>query len=57
MLLESGELTERMIAANASYGLGSGAEEWVSLEQAMVLELFTEEMMENYFTDAHTASG
>ena len=37
MLLERGELAERVRSANAEYGFGKGAEEGVTREQAITL--------------------
>ena len=50
ILLENGELEEKMRAANASYGYGVGAEAGLSKEQAMTLEIFTNGPMRKYFS-------
>ena len=48
MLLETGELAERVRSANAAYGFGKGAEEVLSREQAMTLRVFTSEVLNEY---------
>ena len=47
MLLETGELEKQVRSANAAYGIGKGAEETMSREQAMILEVFTNEMLKD----------
>ena len=49
-LLELGKLQEEMIAANASYGHGVGADTGLTKEQAMTLDIFTGRPLRKYFT-------
>ena len=48
LLLETGELEEQVRSANAAYGFGRGAEETLSREHAMTLEVFTNQALEEY---------
>ena len=43
-----GELAEQVKKANAAYGFGKGAEETLSREQAMTLEVFTSQVLDEY---------
>ena len=49
ILFEAGELEKRMRDINASYEFGQGADEQLSKEKAMTLEVFTNEDMKSYF--------
>ena len=48
MLLETGELAKQVRSANAAYGFGRGAEEALTREQAMTLEVFTNQVLNEY---------
>ena len=45
ILLETGELAKRVRAANAAYGFGRGAEKALTGEEAMTLEAFTNQVL------------
>ena len=48
MLLETGVLAKQVRAANAAYGFGKGAEKALSREEAMTLEVFTSQVLNEY---------
>ena len=48
MLLETGELEKQVRSANAADGIGKGAEETMSREQAMILKVFTNQQLKEY---------
>ena len=48
ILFETGELAQQVRSANAAYGFGKGAEEALSREQAMTLEVFTSQVLNEY---------
>ena len=50
MLLETGELEKQVRSANAAYGSGEGAEETMSREQAMILEVFANQQFKDFMT-------
>ena len=54
LLLETGELAKRVRSANAAYGFGKGAEEPLSREQAMILEVFTNQHLKEYMEKSTT---
>ena len=45
VLLETGELAEQVRSAIVAYGYGKGAQETLSREQAMTLEVFTSQVL------------
>ena len=47
--LDLGNLEKRMKEANAAYGHGVGADMGITKEQAMTLQIFTENQLGNYF--------
>ena len=49
MLLHTGELSNKVLAANKEYGFGEGAEGTLTREQAMTLKVFTSEVLDEYF--------
>ena len=49
ILFENGELEKRMRDINASYEFGQGADEHLSKEKAMTLEVFTMQDLNSYF--------
>ena len=48
-LLETGELETRRRRANSAYGFGQGADPCLTKEQAITLEVFTNQPLANYF--------
>ena len=48
VLLETGELRRRVKSANDAYGFGKGAEGTLTREQAMTLEVFTNQQLTEY---------
>ena len=48
ILLETGELAKQVRRANAACGFGKGAEQALSREQAMTLEVFTSQVLNEY---------
>ena len=48
ILLQTGALTKQVRDANAAYGFGKGAERALSREEAMTLEVFTSQVLNEY---------
>ena len=48
LLLQTGELEEQVRSANVAYGFGKGVEETLSREHAMTLEVFANQVLEEY---------
>ena len=48
MLLETGELAERVRKTNVAYGFGAGAETPLTRDQAMTIEVFTNQQVKAY---------
>ena len=48
MLLQTGELAKRRRAANTAYGFGHGAPKALSREDIMLLEVFTNDVLNEY---------
>ena len=48
ILLETGELAKQVRSANAAYGFGKGAEKALSREEAMTLEVYTNQVLNEY---------
>ena len=48
MLLDSGELTNQVAKANAAYGFRQGSEKPLSREQAMILNVFSSQLLAEY---------
>ena len=48
ILLETGELAKQVRSANAAYGFGKGAEETLTRERAMTIEVFTSQVLNEY---------
>ena len=48
ILLQTVALAKQVLAANAAYGFGKGAEETLSREQAMTIKVFTSDLLNEY---------
>ena len=49
ILLETGQLAQRVRSANAAYGFGRGADAALTREQAMTLKVFTSDVLDDFF--------